>query len=303
MDTVKADHIIENTLRNGNLSLAQELQTDVMILMAPMLIGIDDVVRDEVESIVESREDGEPPINKLTVILETDGGYIETVERIVSVFRRHYQEVDFIVPNFAYSAGTVLALSGDNIYMDYYSVLGPIDPQFRTESGETVPGMGYIAQYKELLEKINSAPEDQTSTVKAELAFLLKKFDPAKLFNIEQAIEHSRDLIRDWLPQYKFKNWKKTSNDGKTVDDAYKRERANKIAEKLGDASHWHSHGRGISMQELASEGIGLKIEDFGSDPKLNENVRHYYGLFSDYIRVIGCKSAVHTGVRTRRIG
>jgi len=303
MDTIKADHIIEHNLLAGNEALSKQLNSDVMILAAPMFIGIDDVVRDEVESIVEALAEGEKPHEKLTVILETDGGYIETVERIVSVFRRHYQEVDFIIPNFAYSAGTVLALSGDNIYMDYYSVLGPIDPQFKTESGETVPGMGYIAQYKDLLEKINSVPEDQTSTVKAELAFLLKRFDPAKLFNIEQAIEHSRDLIREWLPKYKFKDWKKTANKGAKVDAKYKRERADKIAEMLGDAAHWHSHGRGISMKELLSDKIGLLIKDFGADPKLNSNVRHYYGLFSDYIRVQGCRSAVHTGLRLRRIG
>ncbi len=30
--------------------------------------------------------------------------------------RHHYKCVDFIVPNSAYSAGTVLAMSGDAIY-------------------------------------------------------------------------------------------------------------------------------------------------------------------------------------------
>ncbi len=49
---------------------------------------------------------------------------------MVSVMRKHYKEVSFIVPSHAYSAGTVLVLSGDKIYMDYYSVLGPIDPQY-----------------------------------------------------------------------------------------------------------------------------------------------------------------------------
>jgi len=55
---------------------------------------------------------------------------METIERIVAVMRNHYESVSFIIPNFAFSAGTVLALSGDEIYMDYYSVLGHIDPQY-----------------------------------------------------------------------------------------------------------------------------------------------------------------------------
>lgn len=302
MDTIKADQVIEHQLAGGNNVLSDQLDSDVIVLCAPMFIGVDDVVRDEIELLSESRNEGEEPRTKLSVILETDGGYIEVVERIVAIFRRHYQEVDFIIPNYAYSAGTVLALSGDNIMMDYYSVLGPIDPQFRTETGDSVPGMGYIAQYKELVNEINKVSDEETSKVKAELAFLLKKFDPAKLFSIEQAIEHSRDLIKDWLPKYKFKNWKKTNDRGIEVTDPYKVKRADRIAEILGDASHWHSHGRGISMKELESDDIGLQIDDFGANPRLNENVRHYYGLFKDYIGVIGCRSAVHSPARLRRI-
>jgi ClpP class serine protease len=55
------------------------------------------------------------------------------VERIVSVFRKHYDIVEYVVPNYAYSASTILVLSGDEIYLDYYSVLGPIDPQMEDE--------------------------------------------------------------------------------------------------------------------------------------------------------------------------
>ncbi|WP_414521440.1 SDH family Clp fold serine proteinase, partial [Umezakia ovalisporum] len=64
----------------------------------------------------------------LLVILETEGGSIETTERIADVFRHHYPlgEVSFLIPNFAMSAGTILVMSGDRILMDYYSVLGPI---------------------------------------------------------------------------------------------------------------------------------------------------------------------------------
>ncbi len=267
-----------------------------------MLTGVDDFVRDEIELIIENpATEEEATHQKLTVLLETNGGFIETVERIVAIFRRHYAEVDFIIPNFAYSAGTVLALSGDNIYMDYYSVLGPIDPQFRTEGGESVPGMGYLSKYNELVELINAAQHPEA--VRSELSFLLNKFDPAKLFHIEQAVHHSRDLIKEWLPKYKFKNWTHRSTSGLEVDDEYKKERADRIAEKLADASHWHSHGRGIAIQDLAAEDIGLKVENFGEDKELNPYIRHYYGLFSDYIRGMEIESASHTHMRMRRIG
>ena len=179
------------------------MEGDALFFCASLDFGVDDFIRDEVELLAESGDKR----NKLVVLLETPGGFIETVERIVSVFRKHYEIVEFVIPKFAYSAGTVLALSGDEIYMDYYSVLGPIDPQFWTEGGRQAPGMGYIAKYKELLNAVNGADDDEFSSKKAELALLLRKFDPADLFRIEQSIRHSESLIVDWLPKYKFKNW------------------------------------------------------------------------------------------------
>src|SRR5690606_29182805 len=141
----------------------------------------------------------------------------------------HYQLVDFVVPNFAYSAGTVLVLSGDEIYMDYYSVLGPIDPQFETEQGKWAPGLGYLAKYDELVAAINSQPDSQR--VRAQLAFLLNKFDPAVLFALEQAKNHSIALLEDWLPKHKFKSWVKTESHGRKVTESMRKKRARQVAE------------------------------------------------------------------------
>lgn len=92
-----------------------------------MMSPLDNVFREIIEGLTETKKTKE---GHLIVVLETVGGYIETAQRMVSVMRKHYKEVSFIVPSHAYSAGTVLVLSGDKIYMDYYSVLGPIDPQY-----------------------------------------------------------------------------------------------------------------------------------------------------------------------------
>ena len=298
MEAIKTDDVVENVLFQANAEVGKNFQSDVLLLSAPMVFGVDDFVRSEIESMNE----GEELNQKLVVILETTGGYVETVERIVSVFRRHYEEVDFVVPNFAYSAGTVLVLSGDNIYMDYYSVLGPIDPQFELEGGDLVSGMGYISKYNELIRAINAVSDDEIGTVRAELSFLLKKFDPAKIFHIEQAIKHSQDLLRDWLPKYKFKDWVETETQKIAVTPQYKAERAEHIATVLGDAEHWHSHGRGISMRDLANDAIGLQVIDFGENEGLNYNIRHYHGLFNDYTQKMGMKSAIHSSHRLRRI-
>jgi Serine dehydrogenase proteinase len=261
-----------------------------------MAIGVDDKVRDYIEDI---KADSNQNRDRLCVLLETDGGYIEVVERIYRVFRQHYKEVVFVVPNFAYSAGTVLVLSGDEIWMDYYSVLGPIDPQM--EIGDlTVPGIGYLHKFSELVKQIKNADPSGTAT-RAELTYLVQRFDPAILFYIEQARDHAITLIEEWLPKHKFKNWHQTQTSKTPVGDTERKARAKEIAEALGEPKNWHSHGRGIGIAELAKNEIKLLIENFGADKAKNEAIRTYYHLVTDYFVKIGMEHAIHGGLGIRR--
>lgn len=299
MKTLKATDLVESKLEELNKKLSGKFSgADVIVFRAPLAPGIDDHIRNYIEDMKQK----DATKKKLCVLVETYGGYVEIVERIYSVFRKHYDEVIFIVPNYAYSAGTVLVLSGDEIYMDSYSVLGPIDPQFETEEGRSwYSGIGYLHKFNELVVKINIA-RAKGENVSAELAYLVKRFDPMKLFQIEQARDHSKELLVEWLPKHKFKNWTTTSS-GKTVDQAYKKERAADIAEKLAEPKRWHSHGRGIGIKELVNEEIKLKVENFESDQILNELVRGYYDLFIDYCNKQTVESAVHgsCGLRSLR--
>lgn len=63
----------------------------------------------------------------LDVILETPGGYAEITEDIVRLMRQKYDDIAFIIPGAAKSAGTIMAMSGDEILMEPVSALGPID--------------------------------------------------------------------------------------------------------------------------------------------------------------------------------
>src|SRR5690606_8491564 len=118
-------------------------------------------------------------------------------------------------------AGTVLAMCGDEIWMDYFSFLGPIDPQVKNREGRWVPALGYISKYNALMKK---ASVGALST--AEMAVLLEKFDQGDLFSYEQARDLSIDLLEKWLVRYKFKDWKLTEERGAKVTDGMKSERA-----------------------------------------------------------------------------
>ena len=261
---------------------------DCVFINSNILPPLDSEIR-----VVLERVKTQSATDHLIVMLQTWGGVMETVERIVAIMREHYHQVSFVIPDYAYSAGTVLALSGDRIYMDYHSVLGPIDPQIESTEGRLLPGLGILTKFDELCSIINQA--ETIEDCRAELAYLIHQFTPEQLFAVEQAKEHGISLIREWLPKYKFKDWKKTETTGTEVTDKMRKARAEEIAETLGDATKWHSHGRGISMRELQGNSLKLKIDDFGKNEELSNAIRNYHGLAVDYYRKTGVAMYIHS--------
>ena len=277
---------VEQHLAQLAKDLEQHVNADVLAWNGHILYGCDDAIHDA----MEERADKRPA---LLFMLNTWGGYIGVVERIVHTIRKHYNEVNFIIPNMAISAGTVLVMSGDAIYMDYYSILGPIDPQVeRPGTEKLVPAMGYLTQYERLLKR-----SEEGILTTAELAFMIEKFDPAELYYFEQARNLSITLLRSWLAAYKFKNWQKTERRGLPVTDEMREKRAQEVAESLNDPEKWHTHGRGIPMDVLRRD-LRLKIEDFGDDPQLSQKVKAYYTLLVDYMGRRSHSDALHAHSR-----
>jgi len=215
---------------------------------------------------------------RLAVQLETTGGFIESAERMVNVFRHHYRTVDFLITSYAMSAGTVLVMSGNDIYMDYAATLGPIDPQLlRPDNRRFVPALGYLEQFSRLIERSASGV-----LTDAELAYLLRNFDPGELYQYEQARDLSVALIEDWLARYKFKDWRVTAGSGTRVTSAMKRARAKDVALKLNETQRWHSHNRGISM-DVARRDLKLQIIDIDDNAELSDALRVYNQLMLNY--------------------
>jgi ClpP class serine protease len=69
------------------------------------------------------------PDTQLDLILHTPGGLVLAAEQIASALCRHRAKVTVIVPHYAMSGGTLIALAADEIIMDENAVLGPVDPQ------------------------------------------------------------------------------------------------------------------------------------------------------------------------------
>ena len=241
---------------------------------------------------VEKRHQTAPEKNRVAVILTTGGGLVEIAQRIAQTFRHFYEIVEFVIPDCAFSAGTVLVMSGDAIWMDYYSRLGPTDPQVPLKDGRYVPALGYIKKYKALIDKAQKHLITQ-----AEIQLLIDGpgFDPAFLYQSEQSKELASHLIREWLPQYKFRNWTETETKKTKVTHAMKVKRAKAIADALCESDKWHAHGRGISKSELENDPeLMLKIDDFNDREGLCDNIRQYHDLLDDYMVKMGSSCIVH---------
>ncbi len=62
-------------------------------------------------------------------IIHTPGGLALAATQIANALARHKAPVRVIIPHYAMSGGTLIALAADEIIMDPNAVLGPVDPQ------------------------------------------------------------------------------------------------------------------------------------------------------------------------------
>ena len=223
----------------------------------------------------------------IAFFLTTGGGSAEYAEQAVNVIRHFYEKVYFVVPEIAMSAGTILSLSGDEVYMRYTSSLGPIDPQVEV-NGEYVSANGYLDKVAEFIEKSKSGTLSQ-----AELNLLLSQ-DIGKLAKFEQAANLAKDLVKTWLVKYKFKNWTTHSSSNCPVTDDDKRKRAEEIVDLLGDNKFWHSHGRRIGMKML-QDVLKLRIQDMSWINGLDAMVCDYHQALCDCMEKHTYRAFFHT--------
>lgn len=70
-----------------------------------------------------------PKDKPIDLILHTPGGMALAAEMIATALYEHPAKTTVIVPFYAMSGGTLCALAADEILMEKFSVLGPVDPQ------------------------------------------------------------------------------------------------------------------------------------------------------------------------------
>lgn len=192
----------------------------------------------------------------LDLLLHTPGGDMDAAEKLITMVRNQVGTAPLrvIVPDYAKSAGTLMALAADAIVMSDSSDLGPIDPQIALaeEGGSRIsyPIQSYLDAFAQHAKALAKDPTDEVARM------MLDKFDPARLKLFEAAQRRARRFAEDQLKFGMFRTPK--AGKGGNITD---------IVNQLLDTGRWLSHGQMIGHEDANAIGLEVEYMDQRAEP------------------------------------
>jgi hypothetical protein len=192
------------------------------------------------------------------LILNSPGGDGNVAEKIITMCRQRFtKSFKVIVPNFAKSASTMIALGSDKILMGYLAELGPIDPQLGNPvAGGLIPARSFI----DGLEMIRRNIKEKGDPVQMYFP-MLSQIRPEIIAQCQSAIDGSCEFAEKWLKKYMLKN---------------NPEQAKEVARSLSEGVRYKSYGKVIDYDE-AHDALKLNVEKIPQDSEIWSNVWELY--------------------------
>jgi ClpP class serine protease len=187
--------ILQNARESALKKLGRKRGTNVITLIhrqetlslfgLPLARYIDIDDSEELLRIIRMTPDEQP----IDLIIHTPGGIALAATQIAFALKAHKGKTTVMVPHYAMSGGTLIALAADEILMDPHAVLGPVDPQIGTQTAT------YAAT--SILKVVETKSRDETDDQTLYLAEEAKK-----------ALDQMKDTVRQLLED-KFDDEKK----------------------------------------------------------------------------------------------
>jgi ClpP class serine protease len=117
--------------RRSNVITIIHRQETLSLFGLPLQRYIDIEDSEELLRAIRLAPDEEP----IDLIIHTPGGIALAATQIAYALKEHKGRTTVMVPHYAMSGGTLIALAADEILMDKHAVLGPVDPQIGTQKG------------------------------------------------------------------------------------------------------------------------------------------------------------------------
>lgn len=199
----------------------------------------------------------------LTLLLHTPGGSPNAAETLHSYVRSKFTAVEVVVPVYAFSAGTMLALGADKIVMGRQSQLGPIDPQM------FIPGTGRYLSAQAIVDQFDQAKEEIGQDTKLAHAWLpiLQSIGPGLLVEARNALAYGEEMVCRALRTYMLRG------------QPHAGRQASRIARHFNKARVHRSHGRRIDRDEARTHHV--KVEDLEASQDLQDAVLTAYHLMT----------------------
>ncbi len=161
-----------------------------------------------------------PPNTPIALVIHTPGGLVLAATQIAMALKRHPAKKIVIVPHYAMSGGTLIALAADEIWMDKNAVLGPLDPQLAFDATTHVPAPSILK-----VAKMKGEKASDKILVMADIA--------------EKALTEMRNFII------------------KLLSDKMPKERAEELARLLTEGKWTHDYP--ITFEEALELGLPVK--------------------------------------------
>ena len=198
--------------------------------------------------------------DSVDILLHSPGGSPDATERIVNLIRNRFNNVEFLIPHSAYSAATMMALSGNKIILHPSATLGPIDPQING-----TPARAIIRGF----ENVRDLIQDEGPSIVPAYLPMLKKLSLEYLEQCKDAEDLSTLLAKDWLQNYMYQ--------GEEIDE----EEIDDLVDFLTKYDDHKIHSRPIFFDKIKD----YHIEVEKADGELSNLMREAYillnGLFS----------------------
>ncbi len=184
---------------------------------------------------------------QLDVVFYSRGGIINAARRIALLLREFSERVCFLVPHYCESAGTVAALSADEIIAGPLAIFSPIDPLLSAARGGGESGpLAMSAQDLRLFGQMSVdwfGLEPQEAKTRA-LAVLCDNIFPSTLTSFYRSTLEVQDICAELLSLHMRGDC-----------EAQKKS----IAEKL--IFDFHSHTFALTRADLTALGLPVKID------------------------------------------
>ncbi|MDC9721153.1 MAG: hypothetical protein PSN34_00085 [Urechidicola sp.] len=275
-----------------NLNFLKEIRLSIseveQIRKVPLVCYIANVVKPKKVPVAIDDSDDLPfnemiaslpdDVKEIDIAIVTPGGFAHQVAKFVNALRPRFEKVNFLILNKAMSAGTIFAMSGDEVVMTKQSQIGPIDPQVRNRSGQFVPAQSILTLIDEIKKRGEEAIAKGKQPSWTDLQ-ILRGIDPKSIGNAMSASNYSIQLVEEYLNNFKFKTWTAHSSNGSPVSNEEKKARANQIASLLCNHGEWKNHGHAIT-REAAWDVCQLKIKHAEDVEGLERAMRRMWALF-----------------------